>query len=231
MEADPFLQRVQITRTWKIQKATYWEAMLEERQVVVVKCGVGPARAAASVRNLQMAPAAIISVGSAGSLAHGLRVRHLIVGSETVDAKDSDNAVQSPAWLVSRVVEAIRLEGLSYHVGRLATSERVIFRHEDRKRLHETTGAYAVDMESHSMAVEAAEREIPFTSVRVVSDDPDSPPLPDPAKLKGLWRNPGQLPRNLVTVIRWAVFLRNFRKSVKLLPPVLERVILGWDDS
>ena len=79
--------------------------------------------------------------------------------------------------------------------------------------LHRTTGALAVDMESHVVARAARRHRLPFAAARVVCDPAHRalPPAarigmkPDgrmdlPAVLRSVLAEPGQLPALIVTV-------------------------------
>lgn len=228
MEAAPFLHRVETKERWKIGSATYREVFFEGKTFLVVRCGIGPSKATASIRGLQTRPSVIISVGTAGALAPDLKVRDLVVSGQTTRVSDPAPLQDCSPTLVDAVVRACNQEGLPCRVARVATSHAAIFSLEERKRLHEFTGAVAVDMESHAVGQEALRLGVPFASLRVISDDIHSPPLPEPKKLKALWREPKKLPRTMRDMLRWAVFLRDFRASVKLLPPVLVRLMRNY---
>ncbi len=223
IEAWPFLGRVEVKRRWKRGKAVFREVFLEGRTALVVRCGVGPKRAAAAIRNLDAEPAAILSVGTAGGLVPELKVRDLIVASETVSGDAAEHALIWPDPLTAAAAESCRREGLPYRIGRLATVTRPVFDLSARQRLHAATGAEAVDMESHTMGECALKLGVPFTSVRVISDAVDSPPLPDPTNLKSLRRSPLKAPRKMMEMLRWYLFLRDFKRSIVLLPSVLVR--------
>ncbi len=225
MEARPFLHRVEVRRRWRKGKATYMEAFFEGQSLLVVRSGIGPDRAAAAIRNLGVSPAAIIAVGSAGALAPTLKVRDFIVSAETVSGDDPNRVVLCSRPLVDAITEACRKEGFGCTVGRLVTVRAPVWRREDRERLHGIADALAVDMESHAMGLEAHKLGIPFTAFRVISDDLDSPPLPDPKSLRRSWRTPGRIPSMMLETLRWGLFLRDFRRSVRLFPPVLTRFI------
>lgn len=84
IEAAPFLHCVEVKRRRQIGRATYREALFEGRSVLIVRSGIGPVRAAEAIRALEIRPAAILSVGTAGSLVQDLEVGHFVVASETV---------------------------------------------------------------------------------------------------------------------------------------------------
>ena len=225
MELAPFLHRLEVKRRWKVGRATYREAFFEGRTILVVRCGIGPARAAEAVQNLREHPSAVLSVGTAGALAPGLVVGELVVASETVPADDAGSVLKWRPELVAALAQACRDEGAPHRVARLATATAAVFARTAREDLHRSTGAEAVDMESHAIGSAVAKLGVPLTALRVISDDLHAPPLPQLAGLRRVWRTPLALPRELAGFWRWKSFLRDFRRVVTILPPVLLRLI------
>jgi nucleoside phosphorylase len=225
MEAFPFLRRVQVLRRWQKGKATYREVFFEGKVLLTVRCGMGPERAASAVRNLECQPSALVCAGTAGSLVDDLKRTELIVSSETVFGSAPDSVVASAFHVTQALADACAAEKFPHRVARLATVTQAVFPLEERRMLHAMTGADGVDMESHAMSLEAAKIGLPFASLRVVSDDFASPPLPDKRNFRQMWKRPSSVPRELLHFLRWASFLRDFRRAVELLHPVLVRLI------
>jgi nucleoside phosphorylase len=225
MEAYPFLQRVEVRRRWRNGAAVYRQAFFEGRDLLIVRCGVGPAKAAAAIRTLPATPSAIVNVGTAGGLVEVLRRGDLIVARETVLGGDPLSVCAWPEELVEALAAACTKEQAPHRIARLATVKEAVWQREDRERLHALTGAHAVDMESHAIGLEAMKREVPFVSLRVISDDVDAPPFPEKVRLARLWRNPSQFPKGLSNWVRWRIFIGRLRAAVQLLDPVLVRFI------
>jgi adenosylhomocysteine nucleosidase len=221
MEAHPFLRRVQVLRRWKSGRATYREVFFEGSVFMTVRCGIGPAKAAAAVRNLDRKPSVIINAGTAGSLVENVNLSELVISCETLFGHEPSNVLQSSAHLVRTAAAACCSARVSHTIGRIATVSDPVFSREDRQRLHCLTGAQAVDMESHAISEEARKLGIPFVSVRVISDDLNSPPLPTHRDLKSVFRNPLGAPAELKRFLQWKRFLINLRKSIQILHPVL----------
>ena len=225
IEAHPFLSRVEVIRRWTRNKAVYREAFFEGHSLLIVRSGIGPTRAAAAVRGLEARPSAILSVGTAGGLAPDSRIRDIVVASEIVFKDQPDNVVKCSAELVRAAASACGSEGLRYRIGRIVTSSNAIINSRERRQVHELTDGHAVDMESHAIGVEAVKMGVPFTAFRVISDDVASAPFPEPIALKDLWRRPTQFASILPGAFKWMRFIRDFRKSIELLPPGLVRFI------
>jgi len=229
MEAHPFLRRVQVLRRWQKGKATYREVFFEGKVLLTIRCGIGPDKAAAAIRNVDFSPAAVVCAGTAGSLVADLKRGDLIVSSETLFAHEPASVLESPFDLVHALTTACCGEHLPHRVARLATVTRAVFSLEERRLLHTATAAHGVDMESHAMSLEASRLSVPFASLRVISDDFASPPLPDRRNFRQIWKRPGSIPSELLKFLQWATFLRDFRRAAEVLQPVLVRLIRNND--
>jgi len=143
----------------------------------------------------------IISIGIAGGLAPGLRPGDWVL-ADSVDGTPTD-----AAWtgrLAARLPEATR--------GLLIGVDAIVAASTEKAELHRTTGALAVDMESHVAARVARRHRLPFAAARVVCDPAHRmlPPAarvamkPDggvdlPAVMRSLLLRPGQLPALIAT--------------------------------
>ncbi|WP_157212204.1 hypothetical protein [Desulfomonile tiedjei] len=225
MEQFPFLQRLEVRKRWRSGHAVYREAYFEGRTILVVRCGIGPEKAAAAIRKLATKPKAVLSAGTAGGLVPTLERTHLVVSSETVYGHDPASILHCDEDLVRDVSRACTLESCSMSVARLATVREAVFPQEDRKRLHVETGALAVDMESHAIGIEACRLDVPFVSLRVISDDFHSHPLPGIRETRIQWNAPCSLPGVLRAKWHRHLFLRRFASSIEILHPVLVRIV------
>ncbi len=123
----------------------------------------------------------IISFGVAGGLASGLRPGDWVVASAIVES-DTTRATD-PAWS-SRLRDAI--EGASY--APIIGVDAPVAEPATKRALHRTTGAAAVDMESHVVAQVAAAHGLAFAALRVIVDPADRA-IP-PAALMGMGPGP-----------------------------------------
>ncbi len=225
MEQYPFLHRVEVKRRWKSGNAIFREAFFEGRIVLVVRSGIGPEKAAAALRKLDEKPAAVLSVGTAGGLVPDLRICDLVISSETLYGDHPERLVECSKHVVEAVSSACQKENCRHKIARLVTVRDAVFPREERHKLHQSTGAIAVDMESHALGLEALRLGIPFTSLRVISDDLFSAPLPDLRSVRIQWKNPRKLPHTIVAKFRRRAFLKRFKSSIEMLHPVLVRII------
>ncbi|HEX4197213.1 MAG TPA: hypothetical protein VHZ26_07205 [Caulobacteraceae bacterium] len=126
------------------------------------------------------------------------------------------------------------------HSGPVLGSDAMIAEAADKRAAHESTGAIAVDMESHIAAAVAARHGLPFAIARVVSDAADRS-LPRAAQagmaadgrmdiaavLKALAADPLQLPALIRVGAEAGTAFRALRRGRDLLGPGLGRANLG----
>ena len=177
-----------------------------ERRIVAgpdieaIASGGDPVRLEAVLDRLVGSASGIISIGIAGGLAPGLPVGQWVVADAVL--VDGESLSTDPAWtsrLAARLPEAAR--------GVLLGVNAMVADATQKASLHSTTGAVAVDMESHIVARVARRHRLSFAAARVISDAAhhDLPPavlvgmksdggMDLPAVLRSLLANPGQLP-------------------------------------
>jgi adenosylhomocysteine nucleosidase len=147
----------------------------------------------------------IISIGIAGGLAPGLRTSDWVLA--TAILADGERIPTDAPWterLVTRLPDAAK--------GLLLGVDAIVADAEQKADLHRTTGALAVDMESHVVARVARRHGLAFAAARVVCD-PAHRALPPAARvgmkpdgqmdlaavLWSLLAQPSQLPALIVT--------------------------------
>jgi hopanoid-associated phosphorylase len=147
----------------------------------------------------------IISIGIAGGLAPALRAGDWVLADALlVDGKRTPTDISWANRLAARLHEASR--GLMLGVDAIVADTAA------KADLHRTTGALAVDMESHVAARVAQRHGLPFAAARVVCD-PAHRTLPPAARiamkpdgrldlravLRSLLMQPSQLPALILT--------------------------------
>jgi hopanoid-associated phosphorylase len=153
----------------------------------------------------------IISFGVAGGLAAHLRTGDWVVASSVVEAQ---GPIPTDAGWSRRLLDAI---GDAHH-GPILGVDTPVAEPATKRQLHRTSGAAAVDMESHLVARVAAAHGLAFTALRVIVDPVDRaiPPAalvgmgPDAradtaAILRDLIARPRQLP--LLARVTWDAFI------------------------
>lgn len=163
----------------------------------------------------------VISFGVAGGLDPSLKSGDVVVATEVMagDAR----------WLAGLSLSEDQIAGIALGRrrvvrGGLAGVEEIVAAQSCKAALRSVTGAAAVDMESHIAAAYAAENDLPFAALRVISD-PATRALPALARtaikpngdidlrmiFQGLVRNPRHLRALVSTGIDFNRALKSLR--------------------
>lgn len=160
-----------------------WEGVRGENLFYMAKTGTGPVHSAAGLAHVLSAfrPSQILVVGYAGALAPDLKTGDLIAltrassfGQRDDKALPLEQMSLSGSWELSDIPglsDAARAAGLTVHYGEILTSPYVIGKPEQKKLLNRRFRAAAVDMETAALARVAAERSVPISCVRSVTDE------------------------------------------------------------
>lgn len=153
---------------------------LEEAGIRTIKTGIGKVNAArcATESILSEKPDAVISTGCAGGMAKGLKLNDLVIARETayhdVWCGDVMGRVQGePQRFPSdqELLKTAREIAPSSKVGLIVTGDQFyISQQEDQRILNLYPDALAADMESAAIAQVCSHYNIPFLSLRYISD-------------------------------------------------------------
>ncbi len=177
MELGPFRRRLEHRRPLGLDGLKGFRARVGTLEIAAIATGIGPGRAAkAAQRAFKALPNAslAISAGVAGALSPGLAIGDVVVADRLIVASADDTTPERIVAVAPERVEelgAILLDaGLAVSTGALLTSSRVLATEADKRRAREQSGAIAVDMESASIAAEAASEGLPLVCMRTVMD-------------------------------------------------------------
>ena len=163
--------------------------------------------------------------GNCGPLAGDLRVRDIVLASETLADNTESKTLQSDPLLTDCLRRACLRDGRTFRIDRLVTVREAVFKQEDRRLLQRSSLAAAVDMESHAIAEAARGLGVPFGCIRVISDDFSSPTMPLSRSPRMSYNSVGAIAASVMARWRRRRFLRQFEGSIEVLPPVLVRFI------
>jgi len=169
-----------------------WSGTWENRSIVLVRTGVGKKCANKVLEDVlhRVEPSLILSTGYAGGLSHDLNVGDLVVADRVLDdsaesfsGEELSAAAPDRQWLDQ--VKGLNPSGrFSIHYGTLLTVSGVVADSSAKLQLGSRCGALAVDMETSVLLTGAGEKNIPFLSIRAVSDTADQS-LADVSSLVG----------------------------------------------
>ncbi len=171
----------------------------------------------------------VLSFGLAGGLAPDLRSGDVVLASHVFEQSERHDV--HDIWH-STILSASQ-STMRVHHGAITGHDVVIARAADKVALHTGSGAVAVDMESHIAALYARKHGLPFAIIRVISDPVTRslPPVasdalkPDgnidmPKILKGIARNPGQVPALIAAGFDSGRAFKSLRRVRSLLGPL-----------
>ncbi len=147
----------------------------DDSRIAIAVSGARPGRAEAETRRLVAGGCRVLlSWGVAGGLDPALAPGDLVIPGEVV-AEDGARLPLSDA-VIARLDRAIQTSEMPRSSRGMAKSgailglERMVLTVADKADLYQRTGAVAVDMESHRVALVAAEAGLPVLAVRAIGD-------------------------------------------------------------
>jgi len=148
----------------------------ENKRVIVAHSGVGKAKAEACAEAIYAKYDSIngfISAGMAGAVVPNLNIGEIVIG---------DAVFEEMQGLYEKVYETKRsviksTAKRNIRIGPVFCSDGFFSDAERKIRLHESTGALCVEMESAGIARFALKNGIPFVSVKAISDHADGKAL------------------------------------------------------
>ena len=170
--------RMKIDQRHKFGKTDAWQGTFEDNPIVLARTGIGKKRAGEALTAvldnfpIQM----VISIGYAGGTHPDLKTGDLLIADRVLTApKDGQPPEEIPvtANLADKAANLKVKDEFSLYKGSLITVDAVVHRPEEKKTLGETYGAMALDMETSTLAKIAADKDLPFLSVRAISDTLD----------------------------------------------------------
>jgi len=164
----------------------------------------------------QTRPKLVVSAGFAGGLQSDIKVGDLILGGNFSDERVLAGLNLGPAW----------------HVGAIQTVDAIIERAEDKRKLGQTTGALAGDLETAHLAKVCAAHDVPMLSVRCISDAlEDDMPVPAHILMNPKDGRPAPLQlfqhlmKNPMAVAGFNRLLKNAKTAQKQLAVGLEEIL------
>ena len=167
--------RMEIESKHRFGKTDVWTGTWEGESIALVRTGVGKIRAGEALSHVldHFPISMVISIGYAGGTHADLKTGDLLIADKILAASKDGNAPEVIPITATLTEKAVSLQSggkFTIFTGCLLTVEQVVHRPEDKKALGETYSAMALDMETSELAKIVAEKEVPFLSVRAISD-------------------------------------------------------------
>jgi adenosylhomocysteine nucleosidase len=161
-------------------------------KVILLETGMGAEKAGAALNLLlKTYPIdCIINFGSAGMISEHLQVGEIFLADQIVEGS-SGITIDTNDQMNYAIGAFLNAEQKDFTTGRLLTSIEPISKRSHRQKLSKTFQVGAVDMEAYALAYTAREHNIPFTSLKMISDSASTW-----SRLE-FWKNLPQIDRNL----------------------------------
>ena len=176
----------------EIAGMTFFVGTVADKEVAVVRCGIGKVNAAVCTQilvdifNVEY----VINTGVAGALYPELNIGDIVVSSDTVEHDMDASPVGNPRGEIPRMHKtyfeadqklidaaqraAENLKGdHKVYVGRVASGDQFVCSIKVKEDIYSTFTAYCAEMEGAAIAHTCFLNKIPFVVIRAISDKAD----------------------------------------------------------
>lgn len=168
----------------------FFRGLINKREAVVVRCGIGMVNAAACTQALadHFDVDGIINTGVAGSLDAQLDIGDVLIATGAVNhimdlvnlgydigqtPGYASNVIPCDAQLSSTIDCAATKLAIKHTTGLVASGDRFVRAEDDKERIVSTFGCSCCEMEGAAIAQVCANNKLPCTIVRAISDKAD----------------------------------------------------------
>jgi len=177
--------KIQIHNTQIYSNMEFYLGQTNNNIVIVVKCGVGKVNAAICTQVLidRYNVDYIINTGVAGGIAEATKVFDIVISKDVMhhdlltrfltNYPPYNGIFKADQTLVDIAATSCTNLGENFFIKRIVSGEIFVSDSITRDKIIEEFDPYAVDMETAAIAQAAYRNEIPFVSVRCISDKAD----------------------------------------------------------
>ncbi len=191
-EVDAFIKDMEVESEKEYAGMTFYRGWLCEKEVVVVRCGIGKVNSAicAQVMIDRFDVDLLINAGVAGGLAAEIEVGDIVISNDVLthdmDCTPAGCALGEIPRMEKWIFEADKdIAGLFFdtsckvnkeirtYMGRVVTGDQFIAGKEKKEYLAENFGGVCAEMEGVALAQAAYLNKKPFVIIRAISDKAD----------------------------------------------------------
>lgn len=210
-ELDLLIPLIDNRRTMIVNEICFHLGTFEHHEVVVMQCGIGKVNAAVGAMTMidKFAPDLIVNTGVAGGTGYGARILDVVLGTKVAyhdvwcgpcaergQIQGMPRFFEAPDY-VSEMKQLENVPGL--HKGLIASGDCFV---DNARQLEEIRALYpdvmAVDMESAAIAQVCHIKNVPFVSMRVISDTPGDD-VDNTSQYNNFWED---APKHTFSVLR-----------------------------
>lgn len=178
-EVEPLIKCFNISNTVTVAGTKFYKAHLMGQELVFAASGIGKVNAACCTQTLILSFTAdmVIDFGCAGSLDENIANGDFVVATEAkyfemdlhfVSQREIRFCSSKP--VVDLFISILQKMQIPYHVGTIVTCDHFVADVAEKMVLRKTFSALAVDMESAAIGQVCMRNNVPFASVRIISD-------------------------------------------------------------
>lgn len=193
IEVDGLINELEgMIESYHIAGRDFTKGVLENSDVVIVKCGVGKVNAACATQAMidRFKVDAIINTGVAGSLDNNIDIADIVVSGDVVQHDMDITALGYPKGkipettsisfkadrkLIDIAINSAKktLTGVNVFEGRVASGDEFINSDEKKNQIVEEFNATCCEMEGGAIAQVCELNSVPFVVIRAISDKAD----------------------------------------------------------
>lgn len=174
----------------KIYDLTFYEATLNNQNIILTESGIGKTNAARTTQILidYYKPEAIFNIGVAGGIAKNLKVGDIIISTSLVQHDFDITAFNHPKGYIPNIGNNIPIDNkllnttktildtnnISYKEGLIASGDIFCTKESMATKINTQFNALCVEMEGASIAQTAYLSKTPCLVIRSISDCPDN---------------------------------------------------------
>lgn len=174
----------------KIYDLIFYEATLNNQNIILTESGIGKTNAARTTQILidYYKPKAIFNIGVAGGIAKNLKVGDIIISTSLVQHDFDITAFDHPKGYIPNIGNTIPIDNnllnttknilntnnISYKEGVIASGDIFCTKESMATKINTQFNALCVEMEGASIAQTAYLSKIPCLVIRSISDCPDN---------------------------------------------------------
>lgn len=192
-EVNQLKERMEISGTEQIASMEFVKGLLEGREVVVVRCGIGKVNAAICTQVLadRYQVDGIINTGVAGALYQELNIGDIVLSTDALQHDMDATGFGYPMGVIPRmetsvfeadkeliaaakaVCEEVNPD-IQVFTGRVVSGDQFISDQGTKERLIKQFEGYCTEMEGAAIAQAAWLNKLPFLIIRAISDKADN---------------------------------------------------------
>ena len=179
-----------INKEKKIYELTFYEATLNNKNIILTESGIGKTNAARTTQILidYYKPEAIFNIGVAGGIAKNLKVGDVIISTSLVQHDFDITAFDHPKGYIPNIGNTIPIDNnllnttktildtnnVAYKEGVIASGDIFCTKESMATKINTQFNALCVEMEGASIAQTAYLSKTPCLVIRSISDCPDN---------------------------------------------------------